>query len=224
MAGGVVQRRGVDLHHRPGGDPEGPDTGGIQPAVHHFLLFRQQENEVRRSDVDLAVPMVLQAVEPGIAAPAHADLYRHSAVGVVPQLAEEGALLQRGDGRLIGRALLRQRNVFHSPEQLRRVIAGEHLAVGPEGGAVNRFNLHGVPPLKKLGEQRLAGGVYFLELPVPLLIEGGQPRLRLHGAGNAHQGVRRRLDGGEPPRRHHGQHGPAVAGPLLRGHDVQGDA
>ena len=31
MAGGVVQRRGVDLHHRPGGDPEGPDTGGIQP-------------------------------------------------------------------------------------------------------------------------------------------------------------------------------------------------
>ena len=142
MAGRVVQCGCIDLHSHPGGDPECLDAGGVQLAIRDLVLLRQQENELTGTDIDLAVPVVLQAVEPGIAAPAHTDLDRHTAVGVVLELTEDGGCFQGGDGRLVGHACFRQGDALHGSRQRRRVIAGQDLTVGLERSVVNGFDFH----------------------------------------------------------------------------------
>ena len=113
-----MQGGGIDLHQDAGRDTEGLHLGGVQNAVCDLLLPGQQEDKVAGTDIDLAVPVVLQAVQPGVPAPAHAQLDRHPAVGVVLELAISTGGLQRGDAGLVGRAFLGQGDGLHGPEQL----------------------------------------------------------------------------------------------------------
>src|SRR5699024_12460215 len=64
--GGVVQGGGVHLHQGAGGAQEGLHLAGVQTAVRHLLPLGQQEDKVLNAHVQLAVPVVLQAVELGV--------------------------------------------------------------------------------------------------------------------------------------------------------------
>ena len=152
LTGGVVQGGGVDLHHHTGGDQERLGQRGIEEAVGPDLpLQAQQQDEVPGAEVDLAVAVVLQAVELGIVAVAPAQLDRHAAVSAVGQLRHDGQLLQGQLGRHVGNALGQRRLVFQDGGQRRRVVALQHLAVGPERFVVNAVNLHGYSFTARVG-------------------------------------------------------------------------
>ena len=146
VAGGVVQGGGVDLYRHTGRDPEGFDLGCVQNAALNLVLFGQQQDKVAGAHIDLAVTVVLQTVELGVAAPAEPQLDGHPAVGVVLELAVKAGGLQGGDAGLVGGAALRQGDGLHGFQQAGDVVALQHLAVGGKSGVVDGMNFHGTSP------------------------------------------------------------------------------
>ena len=141
MAGSIVQRGGIALHHHAGGNLESLDLGGIQLAVDDLVLLGQQQNEVLSAQIELAVTVELQAVQLGIAAVAEAQLEGHAAK-------ERGAdffgilgLVQGLDAGLVdhrvGAGGLSQR----LQDTLHRVTL-DHAAIGTECLVKNGQNLH----------------------------------------------------------------------------------
>ena len=146
MAGGVVQRRGVDLHEHPGGDAERLHLRGVEHAVFDLVLLGKQKDEVPETEIEFAVAVVFETVELRIASPAHAELHRHAAERARLIVRERFARLERGDGRLIRRAALRQGDALHFAQQRRAVHAGMHASVARKLRVVYRIDLHsGLP-------------------------------------------------------------------------------
>ena len=92
--------------------------------------------------VKLAVPVVLQAVQFGVAAPAHPQLDGHPAVGVGTKQFKDGQGLQLRNGGLVGGATFRQGDGFHGRQQAIQLIALMHLPIGGKFCVKYAFDLH----------------------------------------------------------------------------------
>ena len=146
VAGGIVQRRGVDLHEHPGGDAERLHLRGIEHAVFDLVLLGKQKDKVAETEIEFAVAVVFKAVKLCIAPPAHAELHRHAAEHARPIVRERFARLERSNGRLIRRAALRQGDLLHFAQQRRALYTGMHAPVARELRIVYRTDLHsGLP-------------------------------------------------------------------------------
>ena len=117
---------------------EGLNLGRIQAAVFHILPLGNQQNEIPAAQVQLAVPVVLQAVELRIVAIAPAQLDGHAAVNACRQLPGHGQLHQLLLQWHILHRLRQGRGRLQSLQQRFAVIAGDDLAVILESRVQNR--------------------------------------------------------------------------------------
>ena len=138
-----MQRSRVNFDRDACRDAENFHRGGVQNPVRNLILFGKQQDEVLPADVDLAVPVVFEAVEFGVVTPAHAQLNRHAAVGAVTEVRKDFAGLKTVDARLIGGAFGGQGNRFHGCAEFRGVIALEDFAVGLEFRVGDGIDFHG---------------------------------------------------------------------------------
>ena len=86
-AGCIVKGRGIDLDERARRDQEGLHLCGIKEAVGNLFLSGKKQDELLCAEIELAVPVVLQAVQVAIMSAAPAQLHRHPAktVGIPPK-------------------------------------------------------------------------------------------------------------------------------------------
>ena len=95
MAGGVMQRCGIDFDKDAGRHPEGLDLAGVELAAFDIVFAGQQKDEILGAKVEFAVTVVFQAVELGVVAVAPAELDRHAAIQGHAQRGGFGQALQR---------------------------------------------------------------------------------------------------------------------------------
>ena len=137
-----MQGGGVHLHQGAGGAQEGLHLAGVQTAVRHLLPLGQQEDKVLNAHVQLAVPVVLQAVEFGVVSVAPAQLDGHAAVGPVGQFPAHGQGHELGLLRDVLGPLRDRGHPLQGVQQSGQVVAGEHLSVLGEGRIKDRLNGH----------------------------------------------------------------------------------
>ena len=144
-----MERGGVDLHQHPGGDAERFYLGCVQRAALDLVLLGQQEDKIVCAHVEFAVPVVLQAVQLGVPAPAHPQLNGHPAVSIALKLTEHRQSLQLRDGGLVGGALLRQGDGVHGYQQAVQFISLMHPPVGGKFLVKYALDLHIAASLKR---------------------------------------------------------------------------
>ena len=80
-----MQGGGVNFHQSTRGNTESLHLAGVQLAVRNLILLGQQKDEINVAQVELAVPMVFQAVQFGVVTVAPAHLEGHSTKERSPQ-------------------------------------------------------------------------------------------------------------------------------------------
>ena len=141
MAGGIVQRGSIHFHQHAGGHPEGLHFGSVQNAFFNFTLQSNQQDEIFSAQIELAVPVIFQAVELRVVAVAIAQLERHAA--------KEGFADRFGVFSCVQHVHLG--DVFHvlglvagfqSGQNAVHGIAFHNAAIGLEGRIGDRINVH----------------------------------------------------------------------------------
>ena len=140
VAGCIVQGGGVDLHQHPRRHVERLYLRGIQHTAFTLVAPCQQQDEFLRPQIELAVPVVFQAVQFCIIAIAPSQLDGHSAIAVLTDLRHRGQFLQGGVFRDIVHAPPLGR-VFQNVQKLRHgpIQPGDDLSVSAEGGVEHRI-------------------------------------------------------------------------------------
>ena len=132
MAGGVVQRGGVYLHQHALRGPESLHRGGVQRSVRgNVVHFGQQQDKVLRAEVELGVPVVLQAVQFGVVTVAPAQLEGHAPEQARAHLLRVGGRVQLFLPGDIVRTR-RQRRFLQRVKQGLHGIPLHHTPVGTE--------------------------------------------------------------------------------------------
>ena len=139
-----MQGGGVNFHQSTRGNPESLHLAGVQLAIRNLILLGQQKDEVPDAQIELAVPVVFQAVQLGVVAVAPAHLEGHTAKERSPQRGGFRQVLQRGFLRYIAGAF-RQRG--GSAQGLDHglafgFISGDDTAVRGKLGGSNRIDGH----------------------------------------------------------------------------------
>ena len=79
-AGSVVKRCREDFHQSAGGDQECFAFRGVQEPFFNLILFGQKQNEIISTEIELTVPVILEAVQLRLS-PQH----QPSSVGIPPK-------------------------------------------------------------------------------------------------------------------------------------------
>ena len=112
--------------------------GGIELSVYDIIHLGKKKNELGCSDIEFTSAVILEAVELGVAAPAHSDLNGHSAVSTVCEIVVKiCACFKAVDAGLISYSLCGKFDLLHCIEKRCYIVSCKNMSVSLELFAVN---------------------------------------------------------------------------------------
>ena len=140
-----MKGRGIDFDERARRDQESLHLCGIKEAGCNLFLSGKKQDELLCAEIELAVPVVLQAVQAAIMSAAPAQLHRHPAKTVIAHHICGGEVLKQRLGRHIAGAF-RKRDLCECRKNFRDGFfeTGDHSAIRDKFRIMDGIDCHSV--------------------------------------------------------------------------------